>query len=124
MMEYMNVLRKGERQCHRDEVAPVVSLVASFAPHIAEVLWGMLGRSGSVFDGGWPEFDAARLVSDTVALVVQVGGKTRGTIQVAKDVSQEAALAAALAEPGIAKFISGTPKKVSLVPGRLLNVVV
>jgi len=63
-------------------------------------------------------------VSDTVALVVQVGGKTRGTIQVAKDVSQEAALAAALAEPGIAKFISGTPKKVILVPGRLLNVVV
>lgn len=124
MMEYMNVLRKGERACHRDEVAPLVSLVAPFAPHIAEVLWGMLGRSGSVFDGGWPTFDAARLVSDTVALVVQVGGKTRGTIQVATDVTQEAALAAALAEPAIAKFITGTPKKVILVPGRLLNVVV
>jgi leucyl-tRNA synthetase len=55
---------------------------------------------------------------------VQVGGKTRGTIEVAPDVTQEAALDAALAEPGIAKFVTGAPKKVILVPGRLLNVVV
>ena len=124
MMEYMNVLRKGERRCHRDEVLPVVQLVASFAPHIAEELWAMLGHATSVFDAGWPAYDPALLTSATVALVVQVGGKTRGTIQVAPDVTQEAALAAALAEPGIAKFVTGTPKKVILVPGRLLNVVV
>ncbi|MFM8603820.1 MAG: hypothetical protein ACKOC2_06990, partial [Gemmatimonadota bacterium] len=66
----------------------------------------------------------ALLTSATVALVVQVSGKTRGTIQVAPDVTQEVALATALAEPGIAKFVTGTPKKVILVPGRLLNVVV
>ena len=124
MMEYMNVLRKGERRCHRDEVLPAVQLVASFAPHIAEELWAMLGHATSVFDAGWPAYDPALLTSATVALVVQVGGKTRGTIQVAPDVTQEAALAAALAEPGIAKFVTGTPKKVILVPGRLLNVVV
>jgi leucyl-tRNA synthetase len=124
MMEYMNVLRKGERHCHRDEVAPMVSLVAPFAPHIAEVLWEMLGRDGSVFDAGWPAYDPAALVSDTIALVVQVGGRTRGTIQVAANVTQEQALAAAMQEPAIAKFVTGTPKKVILVPGRLLNVVV
>jgi leucyl-tRNA synthetase len=124
MMEYMNVLRKGERRCHRDEVLPVVQLVAPFAPHIAEELWAMLGHTASVFDAGWPVYDPALLTSATVALVVQVGGKTRGTIQVAPDVTQEAALAAAMAEPGIAKFVTGTPKKVILVPGRLLNVVV
>ncbi|MEY4608401.1 MAG: leucyl-tRNA synthetase [Gemmatimonadota bacterium] len=124
MMEYMNVLRKGERSCHRDEVLPVVQLVAAFAPHIAEELWAMLGHSASVFDAGWPAYDPALLTSATVALVVQVGGKTRGTIQVAPDITQEAALAAAMAEPGIAKFVTGAPKKVILVPGRLLNVVV
>ena len=124
MMEYMNVLRKGERRCHRDEVLPLVPLVASFAPHIAEELWAMLGHATSVFDAGWPTYDPALLTSATVALVVQVGGKTRGTIEVAPDVTQEAALDAALAEPGIAKFVTGAPKKVILVPGRLLNVVV
>jgi leucyl-tRNA synthetase len=56
--------------------------------------------------------------------VVQVGGKTRGKVLVAKDVSQEQALAAARADASIGKFITGEPKKVILVPGRLLNVVV
>ena len=124
MMEYMNTLRRGERSAHRAEVEPVVQLVASFAPHIAEELWSMLGHTASVFDSGWPAYDAAMLESDTIELVVQVGGKTRGKINVAKDITQDAALAAALAEPSIGKFITGEPKKVILVPGRLLNVVV
>jgi leucyl-tRNA synthetase len=102
----------------------VVQLVAPFAPHVAEELWEMLGHEKSVFDSGWPAFDASQLASDMIELVVQVGGKTRGKIVVAKDVSADAALAAARAEPGIGKFITGEPKKVILVPGRLLNVVV
>jgi leucyl-tRNA synthetase len=124
MMEYMNVLRRGERTAQRAEVEPVVQLVAPFAPHVAEELWEMLGHEKSVFDSGWPAFDASQLASDMIELVVQVGGKTRGKIVVAKDVSADAALAAARAEPGIGKFITGEPKKVILVPGRLLNVVV
>ena len=59
MMEYMNVLRAGERQVHRAEVAPVVQLVAPFAPHLAEELWERLGHARSVFDSGWPAYDAA-----------------------------------------------------------------
>lgn len=124
MMEYMNTLRRAERVTHRAEVEPVVQLVAPFAPHIAEELWAMLGHTESVFDSAWPAFDAAMLVSDLIELVVQVGGKTRGKLTVAKDITQDAALAAARAEPSIGKFISGEPKKVILVPGRLLNVVV
>ncbi|MBX7118893.1 MAG: leucine--tRNA ligase [Gemmatimonadaceae bacterium] len=124
MMEYMNVLRKGERRCHRAEVEPVVQLVAPFAPHIAEELWAMLGHAGSVFDSRWPAFDPARLASDTIELVVQVGGKTRGKLVVPKDVTQDQALAAAKADPVIGRFLTGAPKKVILVPGRLLNVVV
>jgi leucyl-tRNA synthetase len=124
MMEYMNVLRRGERVPARAEVEPMVQMVAPFAPHIAEELWEMLGHKTSVFDSRWPAFDASLLTSDTIELVVQVGGKTRGKIVVAKDITQDAALAAAKADAVIGKFITGEPKKVILVPGRLLNVVV
>jgi leucyl-tRNA synthetase len=124
MMEYMNVVRRGERSPHRAEVEPLVQLVSPFAPHIAEELWELLGHSGSVFDGGWPAFDAALAAEDLVTMAVQVNGKTRGTVQLAKDATQDAALSAAMGEPTIAKFITGEPKKVIFVPGRLLNVVV
>jgi leucyl-tRNA synthetase len=124
MMEYVNVLRRGERVPHRDEVAPLVQLVSPFAPHIAEELWEMLGHTVSVFDSGWPAFDAAMVVEDGFDLVVQVNGKTRGKVRVATTVSQDEAMAAARGEAAIAKFITGEPKKVVLVPGRLLSIVV
>ncbi len=124
MMEYMNTLRKGERTAHRAEVEPLVPMVAPFAPHITEELWEMLGHTTSVMDAAWPKFDASMLVSDTIELVVQVGGKTRGKLVVPKTITQDEAFAAAKAEPSIGKFITGEPKKVILVPGRLLNVVV
>lgn len=124
MMEYMNTLRKGERTAHRAEVEPVVQLVAPFAPHVAAELWEMLGHTESVFDSRWPAYDASQLVSDTIELVVQVNGKTRGTLVVPRAVTQDEALAAAKADPSIGKFITGEPKKVVFVPGRLLNVVV
>jgi len=124
MMEYMNTLRKGERTAHRAEVEPLVPMVAPFAPHITEELWEMLGHTTSVMDAAWPTFDASMLVSDTIELVVQVGGKTRGKLVVPKTITQDEAFAAAKAEPSIGKFITGEPKKVILVPGRLLNVVV
>jgi leucyl-tRNA synthetase len=123
MMEYMNVVRRGERTAQREEVLPLVQLVASFAPHVAEELWERLGHDGSVFDAGWPAYDESMAAEEQVTMAVQVGGKMRGTISVAPDVTQEAALAAALAEPGIAKFVTGTPRKVVFVPGRLLNLV-
>jgi leucyl-tRNA synthetase len=124
MMEYMNALRRGERVPHRAEVEPLVALVAPFAPHIAEELWEMLGHSQSVFDAGWPAYDEALSHDDAFELVVQVNGRTRGKVSVARDVTQEAALAAAQADAGIAKFLTGAPKKVIYVAGRLLNVVV
>jgi leucyl-tRNA synthetase len=127
MMEYMNVLRAGERRPHRGEVEPLIQLVAPFAPHIAEELWEALGHGSAthgVFDAGWPAFDATLAATDTVELVVQVNGKLRGKILVAPDVTQAAALSAAMAEAGVARFVEGTPKKVVFVPGRLLNIVV
>jgi leucyl-tRNA synthetase len=124
MMEYINVVRRGERTPHREEIEPVVQLVSPFAPHVAEELWEKLGHTESVFDSGWPAFDPELAKEDLITIAVQVGGKTRGTIQVAPGASQDTALAAAMAEPAIANFVPGPPKKVIFVPGRLLNIVV
>jgi leucyl-tRNA synthetase len=125
MMEYVNVLRKGERVPHRDEVMPLVQLVAAFAPHLAEELWERgTGGAGSVLDAGWPVFDPALAAEDVVTLAVQVNGKTRGTVQLLKEATQDDAVAAARAEPSIAKFVTAEPRKVIFVPGRLLNLVV
>jgi len=123
MMEYMNALRAGERTPHRAEVVPLVQLVAPFAPHVAEELWERFGGAGSVFDAGWPAYDPALVAEETMELPVQVNGKTRGKVSVPRAVDQAGALAAALAEPSIAKFVTGAPKKVVFVPGRLLNIV-
>ncbi|MCR4340861.1 MAG: class I tRNA ligase family protein, partial [Gemmatimonadaceae bacterium] len=124
MMEYMNVLRRGERVPHRAEVEPVVQLVSSFAPHVAEELWEQLGHTESVFDSGWPGFDPALAAEETIELAVQVNGKLRGILQVPPSITQDAAQKLALEDPSIAKFVTGTPKKVVFVPGRLLNIVV
>jgi leucyl-tRNA synthetase len=125
MMEYVNVLRKAERTPHRDEVRPLVQLVASFAPHLAEELWERgEGGTTSVFDAGWPKYDAELAREQLIDLAVQVQGKMRGTIRVRPDVTQEEALEIALATPAIARFVTGTPRKVIFVKGRLLNIVV
>ena len=124
MMEYMNTVRRSERTPHRDELLPLVQLTAPYAPHLAEECWEQLGHHTSVFDGGWPAFDPALLVEETVDLVVQVNGKLRGKLTVPIDVTQEAAMALAMADAGIAKHVTGEPKKVIFVPKRLLNIVV
>jgi leucyl-tRNA synthetase len=124
MMEYMNAVRRNDRTTHRDEVESLVQLLAPFAPHFAEELWEQLGHHHSIFDSGWPEVDEELAAEELITMAVQVNGKTRGTISVAPEVTQDDALAAALAEPGIAKFVVGQPRKVIFVPGRLLNIVV
>jgi leucyl-tRNA synthetase len=123
MMEYMNVLRKGERTPHRDEVVPLIPLVSPFAPHIAEELWEQTGGTGSVFDSAWPSFDPALAAEDSLELVIQVNGKVRSKIMVARDITEEAAVVAALADPTVARFVNGAPKKIIFVPERLLNIV-
>jgi leucyl-tRNA synthetase len=124
MMEYMNTLRAGERRPRLEEVKPLVQLVSPFAPHIAEELWESFGEEKSVFDSGWPEYDAALIAEDSVTIAVQVQGRTRGTVTVAKAATQEAVLAAVMADVGLAKFITGPVKRVVFVPGRLVNILV
>lgn len=97
-------------------------------PHVTHGLWVELGyaaQSGDLLDASWPEVDEAALVQDEIELVLQVAGKVRGAVRVAKDASREAIEQAALAHEMTAKFGEGKPvKKVIVVPGRLVNVVV
>jgi len=97
-------------------------------PHIAHGLWSELGfvdRLGDLIDAPWPQVDDAALVQDEIELVLQIAGKTRGAIRVAAQADRGTIEAAALAAPEFAKFAGGkTAKKVVVVPGRLVNVVV
>jgi leucyl-tRNA synthetase len=123
MMEYINVVRRGERTAHRAEVEPLVQLISPFAPHVAEELWERLGHHESVFDAGWPAFVPSLAAEDLVTIAVQVNGKMRGTVSVPNGSGQEVVFEASMTDASIAKFITGTPKKAIFVPGRLLNLV-
>jgi leucyl-tRNA synthetase len=126
MMEYLNVVRAGGRTPARAEVEPLVVLVAPFAPHIAEELWERLGHTGGLFDAApWPEADPAKMVEETKTVAVQVNGKVRGTIELPAGATEDAALAAARAEPNVARHLADVEiRRVIHVPDRLLNLVV
>src|SRR5690606_33428305 len=126
MMEYLNAVREGNRKVNRAEVEPLVVLVAPFAPHVAEELWELLGHSESIFRGAnWPSYDPAKTVADTVEFVVQVNGKLRARMAMARGISEADARAAALADENVRKYIDGAQvRKVVFVPDRLLNLVV
>jgi leucyl-tRNA synthetase len=103
---------------------PFVRLLAPLAPHIAEELWQRLGHAGSVAHATWPEADDALLEEETTTLVVQVNGKKRDEIQVPSDAAEEAIRQAALASDKVQKHLEGRePRKVIVVPGRLVNIV-
>ena len=126
MMEYLNVVRAGGRTPERAAVEPLVRLLAPFAPHVAEELWERLGNADSIFrTATWPEFDAAKAVADTVEFVVQVNGKVRARMPMARGITEDAARDAALADEHVQRFIDGKQvRKTIFVPDRLLNLVV
>ncbi len=126
LMECLNVVRAGGRTAMRAEVEPLVPMVAPFAPHMAEEMWERLGHENSIFDGAnWPEFDPAKAVESTVEIAVQVNGKLRATISVAKDAAKEMVVGAARAEENVARHLEeGEERRVIHVPGRLVNFVV
>jgi len=109
----------------RAAVEPLVLMLAPLAPHLAEELWKRLGHNTSLAHGPFPQADPAYLVEDTVEYPVQVNGKVRARITVAADAAKDAVEAAALADEKVRSHLDGaTPKKVIVVPGKLVNIVV
>ncbi|VEG58705.1 leucyl-tRNA synthetase [Mycolicibacterium aurum] len=123
LIEYTNHLTK-QSVTARAALEPLVLMVAPLAPHLAEELWRRLGHDGSLAHGPFPLADERFLVEDTVEYPVQVNGKVRGRVTVAADAPADVVEAAALADEKVVDFMAGrTPKKVIVVAGRLVNVV-
>ena len=134
----MKMLNTLEAYAHDGSAASAATLREGFSillralypacPHIGHALWHELDyapRAGALQDAAWPAVDEAALVRDEVELVLQVAGKTRGVVRVAAGADQAAIQAAALASPEFLRWSEGRPaKKVVVVPGRLVNVVV
>jgi leucyl-tRNA synthetase len=126
LIEYTNHLTKQHRDSvPRAAVEPLVLMLAPLAPHMAEELWSRLGHTTSLAHGPFPVADPNYLVEDTVEYPVQVNGKVRGHITVAADADAETLEAAAVADDKVQAFLAGaSPRKVIVVPGRLVNLVV
>jgi len=123
---FTNTLAKSQAGAvaQRQAITTLAQLMAPVTPHLAEEIWHLQGHAGLVVEAPWPRPDPAFLVEDTVTLPVQVNGKRRGEIEVAKDLPREEVEKAAMAVEAVQRALSsGPPKKVIVVPGRIVNVV-
>ena len=125
--ELTNAVSKSDAgaEVRRKALRALAQLIAPMTPHFAEEAWERLGGVGLLADAPWPVADPKWLTDDSVTMPIQVNGKRRGEISVAKDADKADIEAMALAEPNVVKFLDGSaPKKVIVVPGRIVNVVV
>ncbi|HEY3431292.1 MAG TPA: leucine--tRNA ligase [Rhodocyclaceae bacterium] len=131
-MKILNALEKVQKDAAAGWAAVahegfsiLLRVLSPIAPHIGHVLWQDLGYGSDILAAAWPEPLEAALKQDTIELMLQVNGKLRGSVKVAADVSKEVIEATALADEMALKFMEGkAPKKVVVVPGRLVNIVV
>jgi len=109
----------------KETVTTFLRLLSPYAPHLCEELWQRLGETGLICRAPWPVHDEALCVDDTITIVVQINGKKRDELSVAKDTPKDELEKRALASERTQKFMDGkTAKKVIVVPGRLVNIVV
>ncbi|HEU4968405.1 leucine--tRNA ligase [Sphingomonas sp.] len=125
LYEFVGAIEKARPSADRSEaIRTLVRLVAPMIPHLAEEAWAALGQQGLVANAPWPEFDAKALVEDEVTIAVQINGKLRDTLTVPRGEPREALEAKALAAPNVVRQLNGAaPKKVIVVPDRLVNLV-
>jgi len=123
MMEYVNLVREqgaGSRQA----MAPLLVMLAPYAPHLAEELWGVFGHERSIFTAAWPTYDEKLAAAGDVEIVVQVNGKVRGRLTVSRGATEAQVVALAMKDESVRKFVDGKPvRKTVYVQDRLLNFV-
>jgi leucyl-tRNA synthetase len=123
MIEFVNAATAAGG-ISRDQLERFAVTLSPFAPHMAEVLWTMLGHDSSIADAPWPQVDQAMLRDDEIEMPVQIMGKVRGKITVPADADAGAVEKLALADAKIAQLIEGkTVRKVVVVPGKIINIV-
>ena len=124
MMAFVNVATKA-KALPKASFENFLKLLSPFAPHLAEECWERLGNKKSIMLEEWPRYDEAKLAATQVTLAVQIGGKMRGTLDVAADISKEDALSSVKSDEKFARYFDGmTIKREIYVPGRLVNFVV
>ena len=125
LYELVSAIEKaGPSQARADAVRALVQLIAPMAPHLAEEAWAALGGEGMVSESDWPTFDPALLIDDQVTLAVQVNGKLRDTLVAPRGLERAAAEELALSSEKVQRLLAGaTPRKVIVVPDRLVNIV-
>lgn len=125
LYELVNAVEKAAPSASRTEaIRTIVRIVAPMVPHIAEEAWAGMGQDGLIADAAWPDVNPALLVDDEVTIAVQVNGKLRDTLVMPKGAPKDAVEAAALAADKIVRSLEGkAPRKVIVVPDRLVNIV-
>ncbi len=124
LMVCVNELTPLERRA-RALIEPLVLILAPFAPHLGEELWRRLGHAESLAYAPWPAWDPALVLEATVTLAVQINGKLRATLELPRDIAQDEAQQAALADERIRRYVDGAEiRRVIFVPNKLLNLVV
>ena len=115
----------GAQNCRSKEILhQILVLLAPFAPHITEELWSALGNEGFIVDAKWPMYDANKLVESTKLYPISINGKTRTNLEFPLDMSKEEIEKNVLADETVQKWLDGkAPKKIIVVPGRIVNVV-
>jgi leucyl-tRNA synthetase len=125
LYELTNAIEKAAPSASRDKAIRILLLLAApAAPHLAEQAWEMRGEAGMIADAAWPAYDPALLIDDEVTIAVQVNGKLRDTIVAPRGLAKDAAEALALASAKVQAQLAGAaPRKVIMVPDRLVNIV-
>lgn len=130
-MELLNAVNKftdtsdNGHAAEREALESIVVMLSPIVPHICHALWQELGHESALIDQRWPEYDESAIEMDLVEIVVQVNGKLRGRISVAVDTAKDAVEATALADKNVQRFIGDNDvRKVIIVPGKLVNIVV
>jgi leucyl-tRNA synthetase len=125
LYELTTAIEKAKASATRqDAVRTLILLAAPAAPHLAEEAWAAMGETTMIADAAWPTFDPAMLIDDQVTLAVQINGKLRDTLHVPRGLDRAAAEALALASGKVQRQLAGAaPRKVIVVPDRLVNIV-
>ncbi len=124
---FTNTLSKSKANAATQKLAikTLAQLMSPFTPHLAEDIWAHQGGTGLVTQATWPVADPKMLVEDSVILPIQINGKRRSQIEVPKDMPKDEVEKIALADKAVIKALDGgAPKKIIVVPGRIVNVVV
>jgi leucyl-tRNA synthetase len=132
-MELLNTIQKFiapeqttvDRRIIQEALESAILMLAPVVPHFSHVLWQHLGHEGAVMDVRFPQADASALIQNSILIVLQVNGKLRARIEVDKNIDKQALEDLALAHPSVQKYTEGKEvRKVIIVPGKLVNIVV